>query len=438
MSKVFFKVSLTCIFSLVFLTNSLYAQTDLNISGAKSGFPIAIPQLCNQGDADPFQKKLSASISKNLKISGIFRLLNVNTFIETPAKCLNNDKVVYSDWSVIGAEALVRGRVKRKKGILKDTLEVYLYLHDVVQKRPVLGKRYEGDVEDFKQIADRFSNEIIKYFTGEEGIFGTKIAYVSKVGRFKEVFVMDIDGGNVKQLTHDHGLAVSPAWSPDSKQIIYTSYRSRRPDLYVIPSEGGSPSRFTERPGLELGAEYSPVSNEIIASATIKGLTNLVLFDLRGKFLRKVTRSSSIDVSPAWSPDGRKIAFCSNRGGGPQVYLMNQDGTNMHRISFTGSPYCTSPAFSPKGDKIAFVCRDRGNQVYISDISKGKTIQLTFSGNNEEPSWSPDGRFLAMSSNLGRGGARNIVIYSLLGNTTTQITFSKSEDSMPSWSFRRR
>jgi TolB protein len=174
----------------------------------------------------------------------------------------------------------------------------------------------------------------------------------------------------------------------------------------------------------------------VISSATIKGVTNIVLFDLRGTFKRRLTNSSAIDVSPSWSPDGRKVAFCSNRGGGPQIYLMNADGSNPRRVSFTDSTYCTSPSWSPKGDKIAFVCRDGGNQIYISDPEGKRAIQLTFAGNNEDPAWAPDGRSLAFSSNLGRGGPRNVVVYSLLGNTTSQITFAKSEDSMPAWSPR--
>ncbi len=415
--------------------NSVLAQTDLNISGAKAGFPIAVPMLCNESSRSSAEREIPKVIAKNLKVSGIFTVLNPNSFVTNAGRCLAKDQIVYSDWSIIGAEALVYGKVRELRGRHRE-IEVILYLHDVLQKRPVLGKRYEGELGDLKMIADRFSNEIIKYFTGEKGVFGTKIAYVSKLGRFKEIFLMDTDGSNVKQLTRDRGLALSPSWNNDSSRIIYTSYRTRRPELYMISAEGGIPQQLTKRPGLELGAEFAPVGKEILASATVNGVTNLVMFDLRGRFKRKVTHSSAIDVSPSWSPDGRRIAFCSNRGGGPQIYVMNSDGSNPRRISFTDSNYCTSPAWSPKGDKIAYVCRDGANQVYISDTKGKRVIQLTFAGNNEDPAWSPDGRSLAFSSNMRRGGPRNVVVYSLLGNTTTQISYAKSEDSMPAWSSR--
>ena len=408
------------------------AQADIVISNPTSGFPVAVPKLCDASGAAQVTGKIPQVVARDLQISGLFKVLNPSTFVETPGKCIAPEQVAYSDWSVIGAEGLVRGKVE----LVGDRIKVQLFLHDVQQKRVVIGKGYESSLNDFHKIAHRFANEVVGHFTGEKGVFGTQIAYVSRIGRFKELFVMDLDGSNVRQLTKDRGLAISPAWSPSGDKIVYTSYRSKRPELYFISPRGGNPKRLTKRKGLELGAEFSPDGTKLASAASVSGVSKLALFDLRGRMLKRLTSSSAIDVSPTWSPDGSQLAFCSNRAGGPQIYVMPSSGGAAKRISYTSSNYCTSPSWSPKGDKIAFVCRRNGHQVFIASPLGGESVQLTFAGSNEDPSWSPDGRFLTYSSDLGRGGPRNIVILSLLGGRPTKISFAKSEDSQPVWSPR--
>jgi TolB protein len=418
------------VFSIAMATQGV-AQTDLRVSGPKSGFPIAVPQLCDTGSEGSIAKQLPEVISRNLQISGIFKVLNSSTFVETPGKCLKPDEIAYSDWSVIGAEGLIRGEVQMTSD---TTMVVTLYLMDVLQRRAVVGKRYSGDLRDYRAIAHRFSNEVMRYFTGKPGVFGTRIAYVSKIGRFKELFVMDIDGQNARQLTRDKGLAISPSWSPVGDRIVYTSYRTRRPELYYVSPEGGAPTQFTHSKGLKLGAKFMPDGRRIVAAYSDSGSLNIVLYDLKGEILKRITRGSSIDVSPSLSPDGTRFAFTSNRSGGPQIYLMPTAGGRAQRISFTNSNYCTSPSWSPKGDKIAFICRNRGNQLFIANPDGTQAAQVTFTGNNEDPTWSPDGNYLAYSSTVGAGGARNIVISSLAGGSPVPITFSKNEDSQPAWS----
>ena len=301
-----------------------------------------------QVEGEPHVGVIPEIISKNLQLSGLFKVLSPASFVETEQRCIHHAQEPYSDWSVIGSEGLIRGVVRGLDGRGKK-LEVELYLHDVLRRRMVVGKKYTGSVDDVRRIAHRFSNEVVMFFTGEPGIFGTKIAYVGKVGRYKELFVMDLDGSNVRKLTNDRGIIVSPAWSPRGDRLLYTSYRTRRPELYTMSPEGSAPVQITKKPGLEMGAEFMPDSSSIITAASFGGVSNIVLLDSRGNLNRKLTDSSSIDVSPSLSPDGSEIAYCSNRAGGPQVYVMNAMGEERRRVSFVESKYCTSPSWSPNG-----------------------------------------------------------------------------------------
>jgi TolB protein len=427
-SECVFYLSLFCL--ILFPFGRLNAQTDIRISGAQAGFPVAIPQMCNGSNAVEAAKKIPETISKDLQISGLFKVLNPASYVETPGKCGGPESFAYSDWTVIGAEGVVKGNITVQNG----QLQAELYLYDVLQQKAVIGKKYSALESESQKVAHKFANEILFYFTGERGVFGTQIAYVSAVGRFKELFVMDIDGSNQKQITSDRGLIFSPSWSPKGDQIVYTSYASKSPELYLAVPESGRITRITKRPGLEVGAEFTKDGSRLLSSASFDGVSKIVMFDLRGQILSTLAQSGSIDVSPSFSPDGSQIAFCSNRGGGPQVYTMDAGGGSVKRISFADSNYCTSPAWSPKGDKIAYVCRMGGFQIFMSDPNGGAAIQLTFNGDNEDPSWSPDGRFLAFSSTSLGGGSKSIGILSLLGGRPTRITESKGDSSQPAWS----
>ncbi|RMG43000.1 MAG: hypothetical protein D6719_04765 [Candidatus Dadabacteria bacterium] len=426
MKKFFVGLVLTLLLPLTAL-----AQTDIYIRGSGKLFPIALPQLCLKSGESKANREIPRIIAKNLIISGYFEVLNPEAYIEEPGKCLAPQDVVYSDWSVIGAEGLVRGTVEQAA----SQITIRLYLHDISRQRVVLGKEYSGSSEQIRAIAHKFSNEILRFFTGQAGVFGSQIAFSSKVGRFKELFVMDMDGSNIRQLTDDRGLAVSSSWHPAGQMLIYTSYRKRRPDLFTINLLSRRIQQITNNPDLELGGKFNKDGSLILASRSSGKESDIVLMRPDGAVIRRLTRpNGSIDVSPDWSPDNSRIVFCSDRSGGPQIYVMNADGSNQHRISFVSSNYCTSPVWSPAGDKIAFVCRaERGFNLFISDTDGSNPLQLTSYGNNEDPSWSPDGRYLAFATTFGRGSVTHIAIIRNDGSSLTQITHGRNSDSQPAW-----
>lgn len=418
-------ITVLILFSLLPLSLA-YSQATINITGPQKGFPIAIPKLCAQGE---MALSLPEKVASNLTFSGVFRVINPAAYVEGPGNCdYKPEDISFSDWSLIGAEGLVKGKITPKG----DGYQADMYLYDVVKQRPVLGKRYQLDESQITTVANKFSNEIIGFFTGVPGVFGSKIAFTSKTGRFKELFVMEIDGSGLKQLTKDRGLVVSPSWLPIGDQIYYTSYATRRPELYALDVEVGSKAKVTNFGSLITGAIWSPDGARLIASLSQNGFTNLVELSREGKIIRNITNGSSIDVSPTWSPDGLSIAYTSSRGGGPQIYVKEMGSSR--RVSFTGSNYCTSPAWSPLGDRIAFVCRSSGNQIFMANPDGSRLTQLTFSGNNEDPDWAPDGRSLVFSSTAHGRGRKDIVVLSLINGQITRITSPNTEDTQPVWS----
>ena len=425
-------LQLIIVFTLIFSCISVSAQTRLSIQGSGKLYPIAIPQPCATNGYTEGTVEVSRVISKDLFLSGYFNVLNSESYIETPGKCGNIQDFAYSDWSVIGVEGLVKGELTTRG----DDLTLKLYLFDIQIQKLKLAKEYSGSKNSLRDMAHKFTNEILKYFTGEYGPFGTKVAFSGRVGRFKEMFVMDLDGHNLRQLTEDRGLALSPAWSPDKSKVIFTNYRDRRPDLFTIRLSDKRYVRLTNNNEIEQGAKYSKDGQYLLTSITSGKKSDIVLLDSNAKIIRKITSNfSTIDVSPDWSPDNSKIVFCSNRSGGPQIYTMNSNGTDVKRISYVASNYCTSPAWSPKGDKIAFVCRSENrHHLFVTNIDGSSPFQLSVTGTNEDPSWSPDGRYIIFASNFGRDPVYNLAMIRIDGANMQQLTNMRSGALDPSWS----
>ena len=171
------------------------------------------------------------------------------------------------------------------------------------------------------------------------------------------------------------------------------------------------------------------LSNDDIAALCERKVT---FIDLSGKIKKNLVKHWAIDISPAFSPDGGKMAFVSNRSGSPQIYVKDLASGNEERLTFEGK-YNTSPAWS-KMNRIAFSQMDNGRvDIWTMDPDGGGLRMLTANqGNNEDPCWSPDGRYIIFSSN--RTGNYHLYIMNGNGLNQRRIGNMKGEQTAPSWS----
>lgn len=375
-------------------------------------------------------QEIPSTISRNLELSGYFRVINPSSYIEAPGKCGGGSNIAYSDWTVIGSDYVVRGEITQAGGRIRTQL----YLIDAYKQATVLGKEYEGALSDARLMAHRFSNEILKFFTGESGPFGSQIAFSMKIGRFKELAVMDMDGSNIRQLTNDKGLAKGAAFNRDGRNVVYTNYKQKIPDIFIIDIVTRSIRQITRGSELEIGPHFLP-DGSIVASKSEGRGSSIVVYNQNGSVIRKlISGGGAINVSPSLSQDGTMMVFCSDQAGSPQIYLSGSDGSSPRRVSFVQSNYCTSPSFSPKGDMIAFICRAEGGfNLFVSNYDGSSPLQLTSYGNNEDPEWSPDGRYIVFSSTVGRGGVSSLAMIRKDGRAFKQLTNARNGDSEPSW-----
>ena len=429
------KVCMTLCLFMLGLVSSGVAKVYIYIDApATTKFPVAVPRFKNMNtipDKHQVSTSLATVISQDLEVSGLFRLIDPATFLENPDESgITSDQIHWNDWSLLGAEALIRGGFfQEEKGIRIETR-----LFDVIKGSFIAGKRYFGNPDDLRLISHKFSDEVMYRLTGQKGIFLTKIAFVSDRSGKKEIYLMDYDGHNLTPVTNHRSITLSPAWSPDGKKIIFTSYKKGNPDVFMRELFYGRETRISHYSGLNIAPEWSPDGKKIVLTLSQdSGNSDIYVINLKGEKIKRLTTDWANDVSPCWSPDGREIAFVSNRSGSPQIYTMEVTSKKVKRLTYEGS-YNTSPAWSPKGDKIAYAgMRDGSFAIYTINTDGSGLAQVTSNaGSSEDPSWSPNGRHITFSSN--RSGRKKVYIMLADGSDQKMVTTGTGNDTNPCWS----
>ncbi len=402
-------------------------------------YPVAIPSI-QPGEqserATEIAQSVTTTLQNNLEISGYFNVLKDGAFFFDPKKeSLNVTDINFQNWFNVGAQGLIKGVVTTKGD--KVNLDLRLYRVDRGQRVELAFKGADTALYDVRNQVHRFCNDVMKHFTGEEGIFGTKITFAGKTRDGNSgIYTVDHDGENLTLVSRTNTLNILPAWSPGGDKLVYTSYARNNPDL-VLHTIGSKQSKLlSAHEGMNTGGSFSPDGKTLAATISKDGDPEIYLLDpASGKTIKRLTHNPAIDTSPAWSPDGSRIAFVSSRSGTPQIFIMNADGSDPKRVTFRGN-YNTTPDWSPKGDKIVFTARDERSQfdIFTADVATNQIERLTQDqGSNDEPSYSPDGRYITFCST--REGGKKLFIMTSDGQHQVKI-LDKSGISAPSWGTR--
>ena len=433
--KAIFSLAIT-IFITLSMNNFAYCQnvTILNINNPSiRKIPLAVPefqQFLKGAEIEQDAKKAQNLLRNALNFTGYLKIIDAHAYLANPAETgIARKDIDFLDWTGIGAELLVTGGIS----VDNDKAKLWLRLFDTFDMRLLVGKIYTGDRKDLRIMIHRFCSEVSLKLTGQRGVFGSKIAFVSRVKGKKEIFTCEFDGFNPEQITFHKSITLSPAWSSDSEWIAYTSYAKGKPDIFIknLKQKRGT---IINKEGMNIAPAWVPGEFALAASLSFSGDPEIYLLTGKGKIIKRVTESRGIDISPKFSPDGKNIAFVSRRAGSPQIYIKNLETNNIRRLTFEGS-YNTSPAWSPNGDRIAYVGIRNGRiDIYTIGIEGGFPVQLTsIAGDNEDPSWAPDGSLIVFSSTR-RGGRAQLYVMTAAGGEQRRLLSFKGEQTDPDWS----
>lgn len=420
---------------LCFCTEILWGQSDIIINIYEPGtarIKIGIPSFVEASESAPLSQPdfgvgVAQVLRDDLSFTGLFNVYESPSGGQGAEQ--NTDKFApLNAWIPLDVQAVVQGKYK----FVRDRIRLECSLFDVESETRIVGRFYTGYQKTIRQIAHKFSDEIVYRYTGNHGIARTSIAYVKLQDKRKEIHIMDYDGHNSYRLTYDKSIALSPAWSPDGDKIVFTSYKDNNPDVYIIDLSERSYVRISGFIGLNTTPAFSPNGKTLALTLSKDGNPELYLMKTRNGELERLTRNSRIDTSPTWSPNGREIAFVSDRSGYPQIYVTDREGVNLRRLTYEGYNN-TSPAWSPEGDRIAYVSMVSGRpDIFTISPTGTDNRRLTYGGGNEDPCWSRDGKYLAYSSK--QGGQRDIYLMRANGSGRRRITFGGGDNMSPAWS----
>jgi hypothetical protein len=199
-------------------------------------------------------------------------------------------------------------------------------------------------------------------------------------------YVMELDTGELRQLPRSGQLN----WSPDGTRLVYVSFPDGDAEIFVMDADGGNARQLTHNDCGDFEPVWLPDGDHIGWSSQLHGNADIFVMDAEGGSLERLTDDEAHDAYPHWSPDGSRVVFCSDRAGNWEIYAMNADGTDVERLTFTDA-FNGAPKWSPDGTRIAFESnRDGDSEIYVMNADGSDVRKLTDNdAEDRRPSWRP-------------------------------------------------
>jgi len=409
---------------------------------------IGIPEFSAAGATSEIQEaaKITGSVLwDDINFEHEYTLVSRDAAAKVPV-ATSPESLDYDRWSELGADYVMLGSVRSAP--TGTTVEIRVFgIRGELARRQLFGKAYGCQVKNARSCAHFISDDFYKS-VGITGVARTHIAFVSDradeavqervvQNRAQEVYIADYDGENVRRVTAQRRVNISPSWSPDGRLLAYTAW-APAPDIFVQhiyevarptrPAAGNDDVQSAH-------AAWSPDGTRLAFSSKRGGAKNYNIYVVNrdGTNLRQLTTGESGDVAPTWSPSGGQIAYVSGRTGKAQLYLIGADGTNNQRLSCQEAE-CDHPSWSAVVNKIAYSCGSSGAgyDICLLDMGSRTIAKLTDgSGSNEQPSFAPNGRHVLFVTT--RWGKKQLATVDVTGTNLKRLT-TTGNNNYPDWS----
>ncbi|MEO0971561.1 MAG: Tol-Pal system beta propeller repeat protein TolB [Pseudomonadota bacterium] len=417
--------------ALLLVASMAHGQLVIEITkGEANATPVAIVPFAAK-DSDGLGLDVASVIDADLARSGRFSPLPRGDMLTRPS---TGTQVDFSDWRLLGVDAMVVGRMARTG--TEDDVEIEFEVFDVVRAQQLLAYRIVATRAQLRTAAHLVADQVYEALTGTQGAFATRIAYITRDGqpgseRFR-LFVADADGENALAVFDSPAPIMSPSWSPAGHRLAFVSFQDERSAVYVQELATGVQTRVSAREGVNSAPSWSPDGNKLaLALSDGKGDLDVYVLNVATQELTQITRSRGIDTEPVWSRDGRTLYFTSDRAGGPQIYRTDVYNGKTERVTFEGA-YNARPRLSPDESRLAMVHNDGGNyRIAVLDL-RSRALQVLTDGRlDESPSFAPNGSMIIYATQ--EQGTGVLAAVSVDGSVQQRLASSGRDVREPVW-----
>lgn len=297
---------------------------------------------------------------------------------------------------------------------------------DRLNKNMLVNKSYTG--ASLRRQAHAFVDDFLAAL-GRKGIGQTKIAFKESSGKKGEIYIADFDGYNAQAVTHDGALVAAPVWSPGRLALYYTSYRNGSPNIFFHDLGTGQRSVFAAHPGLNTSAAPSPDGSKVAMLLSKGGSPDVYVCNADGSGLKQLTNTREDESSPCWSPDGQWICYAGKKDERRQLWKVSPNGGAPVRIPTSGVSSPSEPDWSPDGKWIVFTTTRRGGFDICVVPAIGGTATVLVGG--EDPSWAPNSRTVVFANGL--SGSRHLSLLDVPTKQVKDVSRISGSNSQPSW-----
>lgn len=401
------------------------------VNGIPSAIPITIVPFGFESSTQPPATDVAAVIQDDMVRCGKFRTLTGSDIVEHPTHA---GQIHFSTWKLLKQDYLVIGR---ERLVGHGQIRVAYELWNVTAQKKMLAGAYNAVPEELRGVAHQIADRIYQAITGQPGAFYTRIAYVTTTGSGKSMqwslVVADSDGHHPQVVVRSRQPLLSPAWSPDGKQLAYVSFESGDSAIYIQNLSTGQRRLISGRKGINGAPAFSPGGKRLAMMLSFGGSPEIYVENLATGQLTQVSHNLSINAEPRWMPDGQALVFTSDRSGKPQLYTEPVGGGGATRLTFQGE-YNSNAAVNFDGSQIAMM-QGMGNVYRIAIMDRKLDNQMRFISPgplDESPSFAPNGSMLlyASTDNNGHG-----VLYEVADNGSVRQRLSLVNGGVqsPAW-----
>lgn len=250
----------------------------------------------------------------------------------------------------------------------------------------------------------------------------------------RNIYIADIDGQRVQQVSRFNSLCVEPGFFPDGKSIAYSKYNKSSMDVVQTSFVPYRSRRLSAFAGLNTGVAIDPTGRFMALILSKDKQVELYLKSVESPIMRRLTHDKAAEASPCFSPDGKWICYLSDASGRPELYVCDLTGRQKRKLPSVGREALT-PDWSTD-NKIVYVTRIDGEyRVAILDVKNNRNeLVPNLTGRWESPSWASDNRHIVCSQTFDGGRRSSLYIIDTFTGKKRQLFRSNNYFSTPNWS----